>query len=170
MLSLWMIGTDAARLFFLVTATIAAVLVAVCVAMILGVLRMPGAIPPRTPDEQAVVRRFMRVLAAEVVALILVGPVCLALRRPVLIVPLSVLIVGVHFLPLAWVFRVPRYYPLGLLFCAAVLLTLLMFPEDAHLGQATAWYVVPSMGCAPVAWLTAGANLREVSQFVRKSA
>jgi hypothetical protein len=168
-LSLWTIGTAAAWQLLLVTVGVAVVLMAIGIGVLRGVLRLPGAMPARTPEERAIFRRFLRVGIAEFLAFMVLNPVCVILHRPELIVPLDVTIVGVHFLPLARIFRVPRYYPLGALFCSMAILTLLIFPENAQVGNAIAWYVVPGLGCAPVAWLTAGANLREAWQFVRES-
>jgi hypothetical protein len=164
MLSLWMIGTAAAWQLLFIATGITAVLVAIGLRVLNGVLRLPGAMPPRTPEERAVFRRFVRVVVAEVAAFMLVNSVCVTLQHVEFIVPLDVVIVGIHFLPLARIFRVPRYYPLGVLFCSVAILTLLMFRGGAHVGHAIAWYVVPSLGCAPVAWVTAGAGLREAWQ------
>jgi len=166
--SLWMIGTPAARQLLFVTTGVAAALIGIGVLVIRAVLRLPGTIPARTPEERAVFRSFGYVVGAEVVAFLLVNPACAFAGRPELIVPLDVAIVGVHFLPLAKIFRVPRYYPLGLLFCGVAMLTLLLFPEHAQTGHAIARYVVPALGCAPVAWVIAGANLSEAGRFVRE--
>jgi hypothetical protein len=166
MLSLWMIGTAAAWKLLFAVASITTVLIAIGLRVLSGVLRLPGAMPPRTPEEGAIFRRFVRVVVAELAAFMLVNSVCVGIGQLEFIVPLDVVIVGVHFLPLARIFRVPRYYPLGVLFCSVAILTLLMFPEGAHVGHAIAWYVVPSLGCAPVAWITAGAGLREAWQAV----
>jgi len=93
--------------------------------------------------------------------------VCVATGRIELIVPLDIAIVGLHFLPLAWLFLVPRYYATGLLFCGVSALVLLLVPARAQVGHAIGWFVLPSLGFAPIAWLTAVANLWEAEQFVR---
>jgi hypothetical protein len=74
--------------------------------------------------------------------------------------------VGLHFLPLAKLFDVPRYNITGILFCTIPILTMLSVPASAHIGNALSWIAVPSIGCALVALATAWAGLYEVRRFV----
>ncbi|HUJ51733.1 MAG TPA: hypothetical protein VLW25_16105 [Bryobacteraceae bacterium] len=167
--SLWLIGTRAAWLLLVAGGVIAIVLIAVSIAMIRAVLRLPGAAPPRTPEERALMQRFRWVTVAEVAAWALVSCVCIAIHHVALLVPLDVAILGLHFLPLARIFGNRRYYPLGVLICGVAILTLAIFREDAHIGRAIAWYVVPALGSAPAVWIVAGANLGEVRRLIRDS-
>lgn len=169
LLSLWLIGTSQARQAMLIAGAIAAPLIGINIGVIRAVVRLPGGLPARTQEEQATFRAFVRVGIAEVAAFMAVNPVFVATHHVELVVPLDVAIVGAHFLPLARIFKVPRYYLLGGLFCGVAVLTLLLFSKDASIGHAAAWYVVPSFGCAPVACLIAAANLREAWRFVRQS-
>jgi len=50
---------------------------------------------------------------------------------------------------------------MGFLFCAIPVATLLAISPQFAIGQTLAWYVVPSLGCGLVAWVTAAAGLRE---------
>ena len=70
-------------------------------------------------------------------------------------------IVGVHFLPLARLFRVPRYYVMGVLFCFIPAVTLLWFPAQGRVGAVLGWHVIPSIGCGLVAVLVGAAGLLE---------
>jgi hypothetical protein len=121
---------------------------------------------PRTSEEKARVRPFLIVAGAEVMAFAVVNSICAATQHLDLIVPLDVLIVGVHFLPLARIFRVPRYYWLGLLFCGVILATLLLTSGSTQVGQAGARFVPPAAGCAPVAFAVSVGNLREAKRGV----
>lgn len=94
---------------------------------------------------------------------------CVIRGQWALIAPVDLIIIGLHFLPLARLFDVPRYDVAGILFCAIPVVTMLAVPADGHVGQALSWLVIPSVGCAAVASFTAWAGLREVAGFVRAS-
>ena len=114
-------------------------------------------------------RRFVPVVVAEVTAIMVVNGICAATQHLELLVPLDLLIVGLHFLPLAWIFGVPRYYWTGGLFCLATALTLVLVPVHTLVGSAAAWFVIPTFGCSAVAWATAAFNLREVWHSVHEA-
>jgi hypothetical protein len=165
-LSLTMIGTSVARLV-LASVVIAAILhLAIGVGVIRAILRSPGAIPPRTTEDRVMLRRFIPVVIAEVIAIMVVNGICAVTQHLELLVPLDLLIVGIHFVPLARIFRVPRYYTMGGLFCLITVLTLVLVPVHAQVGAAAAWFVIPTFGCSAVAWATAAFNLREVRQSI----
>ncbi len=107
----------AAAIAALVGAIVAAtVLVMMGISYVRAVLRLPGDMPAQTPDEQTMRSRFMWIVAAEILALATVNSVLGATRHILFLVPLNLIIVGIHFLPLAKVFKVPRYYTMGGLF------------------------------------------------------
>lgn len=56
----------------------------------------------------------------------------------------------------------------GSLFCLVPLVTLIVSPENARLGHAPVWFVIPSWICGLAIWLTAVANLLQVFQLVRE--
>ncbi len=96
-------------------------------------------------------RWFMIIVAAEIAAWGAVSMVCvLVLHHSRYIVPLDIFIVGVHFLPLAKLFQVPRYYAMGVLFCVIPVATMLAVQYSAHVGHGVIWMVVPSVGCGLV--------------------
>ena len=168
-LSLTIIGTSFARLVLasVVIATIAYLVTGV--GVIRAILRAPGATPPRTAEGRIMLRRFVPVVVAEVTAIMVVNGICAATQHLELLVPLDLLIVGLHFLPLAWIFGVPRYYWTGGLFCLATVLTLVLVPVHTLVGSAAAWFVIPTFGCSAVAWATAAFNLREVWHSVHEA-
>jgi hypothetical protein len=165
--SLALIGTSAAR-FALAGVSIAVIIfLAIGIGVLRAVLRSPNA-SARTAQGQAMARRFKWVVIGEVAAIMIVNGIASAMQYFQLIAPLDILIVGIHFFPLASLFRVPRYYWMGGLFCAVTVLTLMLVPAHAQVGAADAWLVWPTFGCSLVAWVTAGFNLREVRQSLRE--
>ncbi len=168
-LSLVMIGTSAAR-FVLVGVVIAAMAyVVIGVGMIRTIRRIPAAITARTPKERVILRRFVYIVIGEVVAIMIVNAVCAITQHLELLVPLDVLIVGIHFLPLASLFKVPRYYTMGGLFSLVSVLTLVFVPVSTQIGAAAAWFVIPTLGCTAAAWMTAAFNLREAWQSIHQA-
>ncbi len=142
--------------------------------MVLGalLLRTVTHLPGDTPDQEqgrSLRRQFGIIVTLEGLALTGVTLVCVFLHRWALIAPLDLIIVGLHFLPLARLFKVPRYYALGSLFVGIPVLTMVLIPAGEHLGQAFSWLVIPSVGCAFVALAIAGFGLREVGRFIHTS-
>ena len=107
-------------------------------------------------------RQFAWVVVLEVVGFMVVNPSLAAANRVILIPAASLMIVGLHFFPLARVFGVRRYYPMAVLFCAIPVLVLLAVPETRRIGQAQMWWVLPTLGCGVVGMVTAAGSLREV--------
>jgi presenilin-like A22 family membrane protease len=143
-----------------------AALVATSVLVIRAASHLPASTAPRTVEERATGRWFALVVGAEVAALVVVNPVAAATGHVELMPSLNLMIVGLHFLPLAWIFRVPRYYVMGVLFCGIPAGMMLSISADTLVGHPPAWYVIPSLGCGLVAGLTAMAGLREAWQSV----
>lgn len=179
--SLWLIAVSAAfallSLVLIRTPLATAVLLGVAavvlglVAWSVGVIRAALAIRKSPTSNEAegrrIRRRFAIAVAGEIVVLAVVNTLCVATGRQVFIVPFDIIIVGAHFLPLARLFRVPRYYALGAFFCAAPVATMALLPSAARVGQALAWVVVPSLACALWASLTGAMGLAEASRAAR---
>jgi hypothetical protein len=166
--SLLMIDSPITRVMLVGIFAFAALLIAVDILVFRAALQLPGGLP-RTAEERAIGRRVALVFWAEAITIMIVSWICSGTHRPALITPLVLIIVGVHFMPLAWIFKVPRYYITGLCFCGIPALTLLLIREGAQIGHASAWFVVPSLGCSLVALLTGMAGVREAWQSVRDS-
>jgi hypothetical protein len=167
--SLVLIGTPTATAFLVGTLIAAATLLTIGVSVFRAALRLPDDVAPRTAAEQAIGRRFAMIVAAEVIALAVVNPVAAVMQRFELMASLNLVIVGIHFLPLASIFQVPRYYLMGALFCIIPAVTLLTMPAHALVGHALGWLVVPSLGCSVVAGLTGAVGLRDVRESVIES-
>jgi len=166
---LWLIDTSTAGVLFVAAAIVAVSQIAISILTIRQIVRLPVKRLPMTGEERTSYRRFWLVVIAEVIGFLLAARVCSALGRMEFFVPACIAIVGLHFAALAPILRVPRCYFLGIVFCGSVAVTLTLFPAGARIGNAVAWIAVPSFICAPAAWATAAANLREARQFVRES-
>jgi hypothetical protein len=88
------------------------------------------------------------------------------------ITPVTYFIVGLHFVPLAYLFHVRPYIILGILWVLINLLTVLLTPASMLLGQGlSAWVVFPIAGCGLATWAVVasilGANLQRVQHGLR---
>jgi hypothetical protein len=119
--------------------------------------------PPPTAEQSRISRqtgkRFGWVTAIEGVAIFLAVVLLNAAHRPQSIAPVIALIVGLHFFPLASLFRRPVYYATGLLGCVIGIIGLLI--SDPALCVS---FVGLSFGS--LLWLTVAAI---VAVFVRAS-
>lgn len=142
------------------------------IVVIRAALRLPST-HAATPERRQIRKRFLLVFGLELLAFAIVNPIAAMTRHFELMPSLNLVIVGIHFIPLAWIFRVPRYYVMGLLFCAIPAMTLLAIPSGFLVGQALAWYVVPTLGCGLVATSIGAVGLFEswqiLAQFRRSS-
>ena len=129
----------------------AIVLIASALRLMIQAAKLPKA--ERTDGRRQVGRKFAGIVIAEVAAIMLVNGAAFGLGLISWLVPLDLLIVGLHFFPLAHWFVVPRYHVLGALFCLVSVLTLLLVPSGAAAGSIIARYLISSLGCAASAWL-----------------
>lgn len=98
---------------------------------------------------------FGIVFATEGVLIGVASVICNAINRIDLFFPIMAFIVGVHFLPLAALFRVKSYYLVGTLLCLLATVTLLIVPQRAVLsGQSiNLQLVVLGFGAAFILWV-----------------
>jgi hypothetical protein len=164
--SLVMIGTPAMTVAAAALGLVVAGLTWRGARTIRAAFRLPPFSRPPTARERRVVRQFVGILLVEIAALATVNPLVASHGRPELLPAVSLIIVGLHFVALAPVFRVPRYYALGAVFCVVPLGALLTMSPGATVGAVPGLYVVPSAVCGLVACLTGAANLREAGRLV----
>lgn len=86
--------------------------------------------------------------------------------------PVMYFIVGLHFFPLAFIFRVRPYLVLGCLWVIITVLTVIFTPASLIVGQGTsAWVFFPIAGCGVATWpvvaYVIGTNLRRVRHVLR---
>lgn len=127
--------------------------------------RTARSIPAQTVDENGergkqVGRWFMIVFITEMVLIMITSFVCVALRRFDLLFPVTALIVGAHFFPLASLFRLAAYHLVGAALCLLGLLALFVIPTSSRIGDhpINAQWVVLGFGAAFVLWCV-GAGL-----------
>jgi hypothetical protein len=164
--SLLAIATPVAKQVLVGASVLLGALVIFCIVVLRGALKLPVSITLRSPEEQQIGRRFAWVFGVELFAFAVVNSIIAASGEYALIPSLNLMVVGIHFFPLARIFRVPRYNVMGFFFCAIPIVTLLAISKQLMIGDTLAWYVVPSLGCGLVASLTAAAGLREAWQCV----
>jgi hypothetical protein len=132
-------------------------------------LALPAGIASQPNEGPKIWRKFAWVVGAEVAGFALVNSIAGATGNFELMPSLNLIVVGIHFFPLARLFRVPRYNITGMLFCAIPCVMLLAVSKQAVVGQALAWYVVRGLGCGCVACMTAVAGLREAWLSISES-
>jgi len=154
------ITTAPARLALIASALLLAALGMIGASTMRAALRLPGKGAPGTARSRAMRMHFGWVVAAEFAAIFAANAA--VMPRYELLPSLDVFIVGLHFLPLAHIFHVPRYYALGAWFCIIPAASLLALSPAQRIGSALAWYVLPGLVCGAGAVLTGALGLREV--------
>lgn len=139
--SLLVIRTTMATVVLIGTCVLLGAFVAAGVVVIRVAVGLPDSTVPRSPEEKKIWRRFALVVSAEVIAFSVINAILGATKNYELMPSLNLIVVGIHFFPLAWIFRVPRYHISGLLFCVIPAVTLLAIPKQFAIGYALAWYV-----------------------------
>jgi hypothetical protein len=147
----------------------AAALIFFGIKMMRVVLQLPHMTDAQPSEGRRIRHQFATIVAAEFAGFAIVNLICGMTHHWKFIEPLALIVVGLHFLPLARLFKVPRYNVMGVLFCAIPILTMLFIPRTMQVGYALSWYVIPPVGCALVCFVTAWAGLNEVQRFVHES-
>lgn len=82
--------------------------------------------------------------------------ICSATNHFDLFFPVMTLIVGAHFFPLAYLFKVRVHYIVGTLLCLLAIVTLLIVPARVTLGhhQIIIWWAFVGFGSALILWGT----------------
>jgi len=159
--SLEWIGTPLARV--LTVGVVAVVMLCVLTTgfVMRAVHRLPGRVLPRTGAERTISRRFGVVFAAEGVGCGAVSWWCVATHHLPFIAAANIAVVGLHFLPLAQIFSVPRYYATGVLMVVIAVMTAVMIPTTLPLGHGLAIYAMPALACFPVLLITGILGVRD---------
>ena len=146
--------------------TVGVLAVVVVVGLILVVadaflFRLALRLPPDPPEGAAIGRtmgiRFGLIVLSAVV-IIGAGNLVLAMTgHGEWTVPFTYFMVGLHFLPLAFVFGVRPYLTLGALWILVVIATVLTTSASSNAGQGLSpWIVLPIGGCGVVTWPVVG--------------
>ena len=160
---LWAVGCAGALAGALVPILLASG-VAVTAILVAASLRLRRAAAGRpsggwagTSAAHRVRRRFRLIGIVEGLGIGIVVFACARLGRPEFIPALVALVVGLHFFPLASLFRVPLYHGTGAALCVVAVAT----PIAAlSLGASTAvWQMMPGLGAAAILWATSAVLL-----------
>jgi len=138
---------------------------AICIALIISggsLIKASGKIKdPVSETGQRIGKRmkfwFNIIFVTEGVAIAITIAVCNAIRQPELIPLIIAIIVGIHFFPLASLFRVRLYYYTGALLCLLAIITWLLVPQEVTIGghRIHAYMSVIGIGSALTNWGTA---------------
>ena len=119
-------------------------------------------------------REFWLAVGAESAAIVAIFAFALLLHRPVWIPPLAALAVGLHFLPLARLFRRPLYYVTGAALCVVCAATIAYMPPQWGVRHLQGWLLSAGLGSGAVLWLSvlgmliqSGKGLRSFSRIPR---
>lgn len=126
-----------------------------------------GARPTMARD---LVRRVGAVLFGYAISAVVAASALHGLKHDALILPMLVVIVGVHFWVLARVLQIWQYYVTGVLDCVAVAITLLATRPGSSIGALSSWIVYPLLGNGVALFVTAGLLITEsVALVARRS-
>lgn len=141
----------------------------IIVAVFVGILLLSGGISLLVASKQlsqpaeSDTHRWKRVwiwfgiiFTVEGLAIGAASAICTATNHFNLLFPIMAIIVGVHFIPLAPLFRVKTHYITGTLLTLLAMATLLFIPENTTLGghPVIAWWLVVGFGSALILWGT----------------
>jgi len=142
-------------LLTIVTILIGVALLIGSISLLRASRQLPAKAARSQSQERKVKTRWFRIIFLTEGLLILIAAiVCNAVNRFDLFLPVMVVIVGVHFFPLAAVFQENIHYLTGALLCLLVVITLLFVPERTVVGNLhiVAWEVILGFFAALILW------------------
>jgi hypothetical protein len=96
---------------------------------------------------------FLIILALEIAALNIATFTLLKFHCFQYIVPVCILIVALHFIPLSYVFKMPVYYLLGTVLTLVDLLSMLFIPVTLMIGNLITVIAIPSLCFILLNWI-----------------
>ncbi len=144
------------RLFSAATLIVAVALSLYAIYLLRAARRLPDNPSPEAARRgESIGKQFAVVGMIEVIAIVLAS-ILLGRTDHGELVPLVIaLIVGVHFLPLAYIFQVRAYYFTGVIMSLLALVALVALFFGVTLGGPYAWATVVGLGSALILWATA---------------
>lgn len=111
---------------------------------------------------------FLIILIIEIVTLNFATVFLLKTNHFEYIVPVNILIVSLHFIPLGRIFVMPIYYLLGITVSAIVMLTLILVPATSHIGNLISIAAIPSICFIFLNWLVIIFILRDSLKYIKE--
>ncbi|MGZ3750153.1 MAG: hypothetical protein ACXVAU_02685, partial [Mucilaginibacter sp.] len=84
------------------------------------------------------------------------------------IVPVDILIVSLHFIPLARIFAMPVYYALGIMVSLIAIFSMFLVSSSSHIGNLIAIAAIPSLCFIFLNWITIIYVLKDGMKYLRK--
>ena len=112
---------------------------------------------------------FFIILALDIAGLNIAPVVLLKLDCFQYIVPVDILIVALHFLPLGRIFHMPAYYFLGILLSLIDLLTIFLVPVSLKTGNLPALIAIPSISFIFLNWVLVVFIIRDALNYLRRT-
>ncbi len=164
--TIWGLAAASGRwIAFLPISIMAVGLLAFCITTRQAVRRLPQ--EQETPEDHVrgrqVSRRYVVVVAAEVLAIAVTVILLRLIKYPAGIAPAICLIVGLHFLPLAVVFQRRLYILIGAVLSLLGGGALLAAPASL---TPDSWPAIVGLGAAGVLWLASLYNIMEVRRVL----
>jgi hypothetical protein len=165
---LWVFGQNPMQVSLILVGIglVGLTLLGVSIILLRSGLRLPDNASPETMARSRAIGkkiglRFGSIVLAEVVIIGIIDAVLGQTNHGDWIVPVTYFIVGLHFVPLAFIFRVRPYIILGILWVLITLLTVILTHASTMLGQGlSAWVVFPIAGCGLATWIITAYILR----------
>ena len=140
----------------MIVALVTIVLAVTSVALIRGANRLPEAM---TPEARAEARRTNRnsgiILVVETAVIVVADSILGAVHQSALIAPVTSLIVGLFFFPIARLFKVPLYYLTGTLISLLSIVAIVTLSFGVAGVGPYSWAVVVDFGSTVLFWLSA---------------
>ncbi|GCE24021.1 hypothetical protein [Dictyobacter kobayashii] len=139
--------------------------IALCVFVLLmllsfGHLRLARKVPmaEKTPENLSYARRLQRwfigAIIFEIVGIILSVTILPMFHHAELELPVILLFIGIHEIPIARVFGVPAYLFMGVIWCLIIIAILIFVPSSTQINGYAAWDFLPTLICMLAAWIT----------------
>jgi hypothetical protein len=140
-------------------------------AWTLKTLRLAKKLPDEKYIDEVKRRRlrkgFLIVLIIEIAAFNIAPFALLYFNHIEYIVPVSILICAIHFIPLARIFAMPVYYWLGSILSVITILTILFVPASSHFGNLITIAAIPSISFIVLNWITITYILNDAIKYLR---
>jgi hypothetical protein len=112
---------------------------------------------------------FLIILIIEIVCLNIATFTLLGSGHFQYIVPVDILIVALHFIPLGRIFTLPVYYFHGIFIALIAILTMLFVPASARIGNLFALAAFPGLVFVAVNWIIVCYILKDGMKYIRNS-